>query len=242
MTSGPISNLVMGSVGVASKLFLRLFVRDLRIHNLPVLVAAIEGRPPGTPLITVSNHTSTLDDPLLFGILPPRILFSAHKMRWALGAEELLFTNPIFSAFFSTGRVLGIRRGDGVMQPNVTSAIQHLNRGDWVHVFPEGRCVPDSTRLKDRLKWGVGRMLLEAQTPPILLPIIHQGLEHVKPLGVWLPRPTKSLCITVGQPVDTAALRKDLSTISDPNEQRSRATAFVASEMSKCYQDDWRRP
>jgi monolysocardiolipin acyltransferase len=162
-------------------------------------------------------------------------------MRWALGAEELLFNNLLFRAFFTAGRVLAVRRGHGIMQPNITRAIDLLDTGHWVHVFPEGRCNPDSNQLKDRLRWGVGKLILETKQPPLLVPIIHQGMEHIKPLNTWFPRIRKSLTITIGEPLETINLRNRL--LADDklnvNERRSRATDFVASQMSKYYQNGY---
>ena len=37
------------------------------VYNLETYQDLVENRPAGTPLVTVSNHTSCLDDPLLFG-------------------------------------------------------------------------------------------------------------------------------------------------------------------------------
>lgn len=231
------STVIIGGVGLACKAFLRLCTRT-EIQNLPTLLRAISERPPGTPLLTVSNHTSTLDDPLLWGILPTRILFNAGRMRWALGAEELLFTNGLLSWFFGGGKVLAIRRGDGLMQPNVGRAVQLLDRGDWVHVFPEGRVVPDSTRLKTRLRWGVSRLILEPAQAPLLLPIVHQGMEGVKPLDTppWRIGLGRKLQIKIGPLIDTEPLRRRLaeSHLTLP-EQRSQATTFVASQLAALY-------
>lgn len=232
-----VSNLIIGGVGLACKAFLRLCTHT-EVHHLSTLLHAIRERPPGTPLITVSNHTSTLDDPLLWGVLPTRILFDAARMRWALGAEELLFTNGLFSWFFGGGRVLAIRRGDGLMQPNVSRAVQLLNEGNWVHIFPEGRVIPDSSQLRTRLRWGVSRLILEPERAPLLLPIVHEGMERVKPLDTpfWRICLNQRLRINIGPLIDTDPLRKRLIeshlTIS---ERRSQATTFVASQLAALY-------
>ena len=44
---------------------LHLRLNNLHTHNLPALHSAILHRPPGTALLTLSNHTSTLDDPYI---------------------------------------------------------------------------------------------------------------------------------------------------------------------------------
>lgn len=52
-----------------------------------------------------------------------------------------------------------------------------LNNNKWVHVFPEGRV----TQIPIRIKWGIGRMIAETKTPPIVLPIWIDGMDEVWP-------------------------------------------------------------
>lgn len=235
-----LNDMVMGTVGLLSKLFLRVGV-NLEVRNLPILVDLIKNRPEDIPLLSASNHTSTIDDPLMFGILPTDILINSSRMRWTLGAEEIIFTNPFYRTFFSTGRVLPIRRGDGIGQPSIDKMIELLNRGEWIHMFPEGRIVNDSNRLKIRLKWGIARMLLESRNPPIFLPIVHQGFENILPVGGRIPNLNKKLIINIGNPISTTNLRSHLSETMDISLRRSLATKFVADELSKLYQPDWNK-
>ena len=45
------------------------FGQRVQTKNWEILRAAVYERPPGTPLVTVCNHASCIDDPLVWGML-----------------------------------------------------------------------------------------------------------------------------------------------------------------------------
>ncbi|KAI9837721.1 MAG: hypothetical protein M1819_006655 [Sarea resinae] len=92
----------------------------------------VQGRQRG--LITVSNHVSVVDDPLIWGALPLQNMLSPDNLRWGLGSYDICFTNNALSTFFSTGQVLPTHRAahskfGGLFQPTITEAIRLLCRG-----------------------------------------------------------------------------------------------------------------
>ena len=101
-----------------------------------------------------------------------------------------------------------MERGAGVEQPALRFAASRLGRGDWVQLFPQGRCVPETGHGElAPLRRGFAQMLCDcAERPPVVLPFWHSGMELVKPIGTWAPRPWPYVHVTVGEPLDFADL------------------------------------
>lgn len=163
----------------------------LRFHRSIILTrhlsmqSHINVRYPAVHVVVSPTQRSchhSLDDPVTWGILPVRYFFNSQTTRWALGASEVMFTNPyasfpcphtlalkfillssLFSLFFSHGQTLETFRGRGIYQPAVDTAIRKLDQGSWVHLFGEGKINQSDTYPKDsqgfarlpRFKWGV---------------------------------------------------------------------------------------
>lgn len=103
-----------------------------RFHQLLLSRSEWQGRKKG--LLTVSNHISVLDDPLIWGSLP--ISFAAYHSylnhRWTFGSHDLCFTNTPLSHFFTLGQVLPTHRikhsvHGGLFQPTFTEGVRLLS-------------------------------------------------------------------------------------------------------------------
>ncbi|KAG0049731.1 hypothetical protein BGZ83_005438 [Gryganskiella cystojenkinii] len=220
------STLVMCGVAAVSKTFMT-FGSYTGVHNMNPFLKVLYDPQRTRPILTVTNHSSTADDPLLWGALPWKCYWTPTKtIRYALGAQELCYPNKPVGAFFRYGQIVPIIRGNGIYQPAIDKSINLLRTGRWVHIFPEGKI--NQTDQLIRLKWGVGRILMEygglpiAQggkpmdevEMPIVIPIYHLGMEDILRLypnndSPLFPKLGMPLTIVFGQPIEFGSLMQE---------------------------------
>ncbi|KAL8088646.1 uncharacterized protein LOC141697922 [Apium graveolens] len=175
----------------------------VQIYGAEKLHQALQHRPNNKSLITVSNHVASLDDPLVIAaLIPPSVLLDAQNLRWTLCASDRCFRNPVTSAFFKHVKVLPLTRGEGIYQKGMDIAIAKLNRGGWVHIFPEGSRSRDGGKTVGSAKRGIGRLVLDADNVPMVVPFVHTGMQDIMPIGAKFPRIGKTVTVLVGDPVE----------------------------------------
>lgn len=152
----------------------------------------------GRGLLTISNHVSLYDDPLLTSNF---VSMSYDRIRW-VGADAINFFGSAVKAwFFNSGRVVPIVRGGGINQPGMQFLRDRLAEGEWVHMFPEGGRTRDPEgRMLPELKNGTGWLI--AQTKPLVLPFYHHGMMGILPVGSGLPRFGKRVRLAFDTPID----------------------------------------
>eukprot|EP00899_Mesostigma_viride_P013611 jgi/Mesvir1/22250/Mv14384-RA.1 len=207
-----------------------------KVINKETLLQLTKYRQAGVPLITASNHMSTVDDPLIWGI-PGLPINDPDKCRWTLAAQEICFPNALLSTIFRNGKCIPIVRGAGIDQEGMEQALAQLEQGKWVHTFPEG-CVVDKLTPIPRLKWGIGSLVARCSTTPLVLPVAHSGFQRVlpekSPYGGrgWIPRMFQSCTILVGEPLhfDVPSLKRQaMAVAAAPRDHLEDADPFVAS-------------
>ncbi|KAK3200399.1 hypothetical protein Dsin_023814 [Dipteronia sinensis] len=175
----------------------------VQVYGVEKLHEALLNRPKNTPLITVSNHVASVDDPFVIAsLLPPRVLLDAQNLRWTLCASDRCFKNPVTSAFFRSVKVLPVSRGEGIYQKGMDIALSKLNTGGWVHIFPEGSRSRDGGKTIGSSKRGVGRLVLDADNVPMVVPFVHSGMQEIMPVGASFPRIGKTVTVVIGDPIE----------------------------------------
>ncbi|KAK9448792.1 uncharacterized protein V1518DRAFT_418233 [Limtongia smithiae] len=200
------SRMIMAATGLLSRAFLYGF-HNVETSGVKEFVSVLErAKREGRGILTIANHISVIDDPLLWGLLPLRKMLNPADLRWGLGAENICFTTKVTSKFFSLGQVLPTWRfGTGPFQGAVDTAVFLVSpppreipkpydptkvfppdnlHPQWIHIFPESLVhqayAPHNTTMK-YFHWGVSRVVLEPERLPIIVPIYHDGLQEIFP-------------------------------------------------------------
>lgn len=120
----------------------RAFIYGLNkteVHGLPRFLDLLKSRSDSKTrrkgLLTVSNHISVIDDPLIWGVIPLSFAATHGYMnhRWSFGSHDICFTNGPLSHFFTMGQVLPTHRGahspyGGVFQATMTEGVRLLSK------------------------------------------------------------------------------------------------------------------
>jgi monolysocardiolipin acyltransferase len=136
------------------------------------------------------------------------MLASVRGQRWVPGAKEVIFTNSLFTYYFSRGKLVPVVRGNGVYQEGMDFLISKLQDGAWVHIYPEGKIIADHSYI--RHKWGVGRLVAECTETPTVIPLWHVGMDDLLPnRRPYIPQLFQKLTVLVGNPIDLSCVDND---------------------------------
>jgi monolysocardiolipin acyltransferase len=70
--------------------------------------------------------------------------------------------------------------GRGLEQEGMKMALEKLNEGAHVHIFPEGKVNQMGKLLP--VRWGVGKLVADAKITPAVLPFYHIGNVYTERL------------------------------------------------------------
>lgn len=183
----------MGRMGAGLRTLLKLMIRCLLGSLGGVRASGLDKIPRTGGVIIAPNHLSHLD-PLLIGALIPRDA-------WFLATDEL-FTVPALGPIARRLRTIPIRQ-DSPDRAALRRAIDVLNRGDALVVFPEGHESMDG----DLLPLQAGFVLLAVQSGCPVVPIGIWGTQRALPPREWRPKHAgDTINVCVGDPITTAEL------------------------------------
>ncbi|KAH3820169.1 hypothetical protein DPMN_121913 [Dreissena polymorpha] len=94
------------------------------------------------------------------------------------------------------------------------------------------------TKERMRLKWGVGRIIAEADVTPIVLPFYHLGLDTILPIQPphW-PRLGKIVTIVIGEPIDYTEEVTRMKTQMSKEEIRKAITDDIEEKVYQLKQE-----
>ncbi|WP_156163740.1 lysophospholipid acyltransferase family protein [Demequina maris] len=151
--------------------------------------------------IAVSNHVSYADPITLAHFLynnghPPRIL-----------AKESLFRAPFIGWLLRGFDQIPVHRGTSRAAEAVDAAVDVLERGDMIAMFPEGTLTRDPDLWPMVGRTGVARMALSTGVP--VIPVAQWGAHRLLPrYGKMVhPIPRKTITVVAGPAIDLDDLR-----------------------------------
>lgn len=131
---------------------------------------------------------------------------AVHTNMPALGHASLQESFPSTDPFSSSELTYSTNGIDSFPAPSIYPA----RRFSWIHIFPEGMIHQHPRKVMRYFKWGVARLILEAEPCPDVLPMWIDGSQEVmNEKRTWprpLPRPGKTVEVTFGELVDTEAV------------------------------------
>lgn len=151
-------------------------------------------------IVVAPNHTSHMDPLVVAHYLydsgrPPRFL-----------AKDGLFDVPFVGHVLSEAKQIPVHRTTGSAADAMRSAVDAVQAGECVVVYPEGTLTRDPDLWPMRGKTGAARIALATGCP--VIPMAHWGAQDV--LAPYAKRPhvfpPQTVTVTVGPPVDLADL------------------------------------
>jgi 1-acyl-sn-glycerol-3-phosphate acyltransferase len=178
-------------------------------------------------VVLVVNHISNLD-PIVFG----QYLAYAGRYPHFLGKASL-FRLPVVGRIIRACGQIPVERGTSNAAQALSQAIDAVNRGTAITVYPEGTITLDPDLWPMQGKTGAARIALATDAP--VIPVGHWGAQQI--IGakqVHFPRlfPRATLQVKAGDPVELDDLRSQPVTPAVLREATDRImtaiTALVA--------------
>ncbi|GAA2838886.1 lysophospholipid acyltransferase family protein [Leucobacter komagatae] len=157
-------------------------------------VEGAENIPATGPVILVGNHLSVIDSFFLPIMIERRVYFLAKSEYFSgKGLKGWL----VKTFMLGVGQLPIDRSGGKASEASLNTALNVLDRGDVLGIYPEGTRSPDARLYRGRT--GVARMVLESGVP--VVPVVMIDTEKAMPIGAKFPK-IRRIGTVIGQPLD----------------------------------------
>jgi len=151
--------------------------------------------------IIAANHISYVD-PLALGLY---VLNAGRTPKFL--AKSSLFEIPLFKHVVKGANQIPVYRGTADASSALAAAVDAVDAGDCVLIYPEGSATRDPDCWPMRARTGVARLALSTGAP--VIPVAQWGPQRLWRYKQKFPKPfpPKKVSILAGEPVDLSAYR-----------------------------------
>jgi 1-acyl-sn-glycerol-3-phosphate acyltransferase len=149
--------------------------------------------------ILAANHVSYVD-PMTLGLY---VLDAGRAPKYL--AKSTLFEKPLIKYVFIGAKQIPVYRGTSDAANALTPAVEAVNAGECVLIYPEGTATRDPDCWPMKARTGVARLALMTGAP--VVPVAQWGPQRLWRYKQKFPRPfpRKKVQILAGPPVDLSA-------------------------------------
>jgi 1-acyl-sn-glycerol-3-phosphate acyltransferase len=146
-------------------------------------------------LIVAANHISNVD-PMILG----HFLYDTGRLPRFL-AKSTLFEVPFIGLVFKGAKQIPVRRGTADAAGALTAAVEALEAGECVLIYPEGTATRDPATWPMVARTGIARLALTTGVP--VVPVAQWGAQELLPYPSKRPRLRRTtIRMLAGPPVD----------------------------------------
>jgi 1-acyl-sn-glycerol-3-phosphate acyltransferase len=197
-------------------------------------IEGLENIPRSGPALLAFNHIAFLD-PLAAAYAVDR---AGRKPRFLAKAE--LFKDRRINWILRGAGQIEVKRGTPEAPMALDKAVDALERGEIVVVFPEGTITKDPELNPMPAKSGIVRLSLLTDVP--VIPCALWGTANVWPKGFapsWRPR--QDICVRIGAPMRVAGNIERSETWDDAGRQIMDSIAVLVASLRPAVPDRRRR-
>ncbi len=173
-------------------------------------------------VIVAINHLSHLDT-----ILMARLVWQSGRIpRFMI--KDSVFDKPLLGAIMRGAKQIPVARGTTDAAQALQAAVDALEAGEAVVIYPEGTITRDPAQWPMQAKTGLARLILLAPDVPVV-PVGQWGAQQQK--GALLRR--RDAAASVGEPLDMTKYRNADVTLSTLREITDTVMSAVRDQVAE---------